>query len=254
MDDQRVGGAFRAVRIKRGWTQKELGRRAHVSASCVSLIERGHLEVVSTKRLRRVGAALEIQLSLAVRLRHGELERLLNAGHAALHEALARYLDQLPGWLQAPEVSFAIYSERGVIDILALHEPTGSLLVIELKTEVVAIEDVLMTMDVRMRHAARIARDRGWRASSVSAWLVIADSSTNRRRVRDHRSVLRSAFPSDGRRVREWLRGPTGTVRALSFWSDSNGMTATRKAVATRRVRTLKSPAASDQIRTDPAA
>lgn len=34
-----------------------------------------------------------------------------------------------------PEVSFSIYGQRGVIDILAWHAATRSLLVIELKTE-----------------------------------------------------------------------------------------------------------------------
>ena len=63
----------------------------------------------------------------------------------------------LPGWVHAPEVSFAFYAERGVIDILAFHEPTGSLLVIELKTEFVSLEDLLGTMDIRMSHAADIA-------------------------------------------------------------------------------------------------
>jgi hypothetical protein len=32
-------------------------------------------------------------------------------------------------------VSFSIFGERGLIDILAFHQPTGMLLIIELKTE-----------------------------------------------------------------------------------------------------------------------
>jgi hypothetical protein len=181
------------------------------------LIERGHLERVSVRALRRVAAALEVQATISVWLTHGELDRLLNAGHAALHEQIARHFETLAGWVQAPEVSFAVYSERGVIDILAFHEPTGSLLVIELKTELVSLEDLLTTMDVRMRHAAKIAADRGWRAKSVSAWVVIADSRTNRRRVADHSAALRSAFPSNGHAMRSWLLRPTAPIRALSF-------------------------------------
>jgi transcriptional regulator with XRE-family HTH domain len=129
--DQSIGGAFRAVRVRRGWRQKELVSRANVSTNVVSLIERGHLARVSVDAFRRVAAALEIRAELRLTLPHGELDRLIQAGHAALHEELARYLGSLPGWLHAPEVSFAIYRERGVIDILAFHEPTGSLLVIE---------------------------------------------------------------------------------------------------------------------------
>jgi hypothetical protein len=84
----------------------------------------------------------------------------MHAGHAALHEAVARYLNGVPGWIHSPEVSFAVFRERGVIDILAFHPPTGSLLVIELKTELVSLEDLLSTMDVRLRHAQRMGRVR----------------------------------------------------------------------------------------------
>ncbi len=189
------------------------------------------------RALRRVAAALGTRMEIDLRMPHGELERLLNAGHAALHEELARYLADLPGWLHAPEVSFAIYGERGVIDILAFHRPSGSLLVIELKTEFVSLENLLSTMDVRMRHAAKIGRDRGWSVRAVSAWVVFADTATNRRRVRAHSAVLRSAFPSDGRVVRGWLRRPSGTIRALSFWANFNGATASKVSAGRRRVR-----------------
>lgn len=232
-----MGAAFRAVRVRRGSRQSDIGARARVSAGVVSLIERGHLELVSTRALRRVAAALEIRLEISVRLPHGELDRLMNAGHAALHEELARYLDGLEGWTHAPEVSFAIYAERGVIDILACHSPTGSLLVIELKTELVSLEDLLTTMDIRLRHAAAIARERGWAARSISAWVVLAESDTNRRRVRHHGATLRSAFPADGRTMRGWLRGPVGSIRALSFWANFNGTTVTQTAAVRRRVR-----------------
>jgi hypothetical protein len=134
-------------------------------------------------------------------------------------------------------VSLAFYGERGVIDILAFHPPTGSLLVIELKTEFVSLEDLLATMDVRMRHAMAIARERGWVARSISAWVVFADSQMNRRRVRAHSAALRAAFPVDGRTIRRWLTRPTGTVRALSFWSNFGETTVRQAAAGRRRVR-----------------
>lgn len=237
MTDQRVGAALRLLRIRKAWRQKDLARRAGVSASIVSMVERGHLDGVSVRAFRRITMALDVRAEVMLRLPHGELDRIMNAGHAALHEALARYLGSLAGWLHAPEVSFAVYSERGVIDILAFHAPTGCLLVIELKTEMVSLENVLTTMDIRMRHAAQIARDRGWTATTVSAWVVFADSRTNRRRVASHSAVLRAAFPSDGHAMRAWLRQPRGSIRALSFWTDSE-VAAVRQAVgAPRRVR-----------------
>jgi transcriptional regulator with XRE-family HTH domain len=237
MTDQRVGAAIRALRVRRRWRQTDLAAKARVPPSTISLLERGHLDRVSVPAFRRVTAALEVRADVNLWLPHGDLERLLNAGHAALHESLARYFAQLPGWIQAPEVSFAIYSERGVIDILAFHEPTGALLVIELKTEFVSLEDLLTTMDIRVRHAATIARERGWIAKSVSAWIVFANTRTNKRRVDAHSTVLRTAFPTDGNAMRGWLRRPSAPVRALSFWTDF-GVDAVRQSVgASRRVR-----------------
>jgi hypothetical protein len=203
----------------------------------VSLVERGHLARVSHVAFRKLAAALEIRIDIRLTLPHGELDRILNAGHAAMHESLARHLDGLPGWIHAPEVSFAYYSERGVIDILAFHASTGSLLVIELKTEFVSLEDLLSTMDVRLKHAARIARERGWQARSVSGWIVFAESATNRRRVAAHAAALRSAFPSDGREMRFWLMSPTSRILALSFWAKSDLASLKGVPIGARRVR-----------------
>jgi transcriptional regulator with XRE-family HTH domain len=237
VQDARVGAAFKAVRLRRGWRQADVGHRARVSPGVVSLVERGHLDRVSIPAFRRVAGALEIRAEISLSLPHGEIERLLGAGHAALHESLARYLTGVPGWVHAPEVSFAVYGERGIIDILAFHPGTGSLLVIELKTELVSLEDLLGTMDVRVRHAAKIARERGWQATAISAWVVFADSATNQRRVRSHHHALRAAFPADGRAMRRWLRQPAGSIRALSFWADDSVATANRAVAGRRRVR-----------------
>jgi transcriptional regulator with XRE-family HTH domain len=248
VDDQRLGAAFRAVRIRRGWRQGDVAARARASRGVVSLVERGHLEHVSTRALRRIAAALDIRLDITLRLPHGELDRLMNEGHAAMHEQLARYLDGIPGWLHAPEVTFAFYGERGVIDILAFHVPSTSLLVIELKTEFASLEELLATMDVRLRHAAKIGHERGWLVRTVSGWVVFAESATNRRRIHAHAAALGSAFPSDGRALRGWLRRPAGTIRALSFWANSNDTTAKQTVAGRRRVRVSGPPTGSCAI------
>jgi transcriptional regulator with XRE-family HTH domain len=121
-----VGGAFRAVRLRKGLRQSDVGRSARVHRSVVSLIERGHLEHLSFASFSAVAGALEIRLDVVPRWRGGDLDRLLNAGHSQMHELIGRMLDGLPDWTRAPEVSFAIYAERGLIDILAFHTRTGA--------------------------------------------------------------------------------------------------------------------------------
>ena len=185
----------------------------------------------------RVAEVLEIRLTIEARWRGGELERLINADHSLLHELVARLLDGFAPWLRLPEVSFAIAGERGVIDILAFHPPTGSLLVIELKTVIADANRLAAGMDRKLRLAGRIARERGWEPRTVSAWVVVVDSRSNRRRLAAHRAMLRPAFPQDGHAVRRWLADPSGVVRALSFLSLANGSSVSRRHAGVRRVR-----------------
>src|SRR5215218_9376607 len=127
---------------------------------------------------------------------------------------------ELPDWAFEPEVSFAIYGERGVIDILAWHPGRRVVLVIELKTDIVDVNDLVGSVDRKRRLAWRVAEGRGWRPATVSVWVIVATGRTNRARIGAHGGMLRAAYPMDGRRIRSWLREPIGQVAALSMWQD----------------------------------
>ena len=218
MDDQRIGTMLRAIRVRKRWRQIDLAKRARVSPSLVGRIERGGASGISIGRLRRVASALGARIDTYVRWEGADLPRLLDARHSAMHEAVAGLLSSLDGWQFEPEVSFSVYGERGVIDVLAWHPGRRMLLVVELKTEVVEVGQLLGKMDQRRRLAADFARRTfGWDATAVSTWVVIADGRTNRRTVAAHRAVLRSKFPSDGRSMRRWLKDPRVRIDALSF-------------------------------------
>jgi hypothetical protein len=154
-----------------------------------------------------------------------------------LHESVARYFRTLPEWHNAPEVSFAIYGERGVIDILAWHASSRILLVIELKIEVVDVNELMGKVDVKGRLAAQIARKLGWDPVTVGAWVIVSDSCTNRRGLRQHASVLRAAFPTDGRSIEGWLKRPAGPIACLSFWSTTHEQDPYASFAAVKRVR-----------------
>jgi transcriptional regulator with XRE-family HTH domain len=231
-----VGAAIRAVRIQRRMRQCDVAAAAGLSRGAVSLVERGHLDTLSLRTLRAVAGALEIRLDVGTQWRGGELGRLLNRRHSAMHEAVAARFAQLPGWAYRPEVSFSIYGERGIIDSLGWHEASRSLPVNELKTEFVDMQDLMGSADRRRRLAEGIARDLGWVARTVSVWVIVADSRTNRRQAALHRAVLRAAFPTDGRTMVGWLREPVGVVAALSFLTDASGRSVGRQIVPVRRV------------------
>jgi transcriptional regulator with XRE-family HTH domain len=217
MDDLRLAAGFRAARIRRGWRQEDVASRAGLSRTTVARLELGQLDGVPLRVMRSVARALELQLDVTLRWRGSELARLLDAAHAAMHDEIERVLTDAGGWTPAPEVSFSVFGERGVIDVLAWHAATRTILVIELKTLLVDVSDLLGTMDRRRRLALRIGDERGWRARTAATWVVLAATSTNRRRVHKHRLTLRRAFPATGPTMRRWLREPAGSIDALSF-------------------------------------
>lgn len=238
MHEGRLGSAIRVIRQRRHWTQAELGSRAGVSKSTISRIERGHVRSLSVATIQEVAGELDIRVDLVPRWRSGDLDRLLNRRHANLHELVARWFGEVvPDWVLAPEVSYSIYGERGVIDILAWHPGRRALLIIELKTDIVDVNDLVGSADRRKRLARSIAAERGWDPATVSVWVVVASSRTNRRRIAAHETMLRAAFPADGRTIRAWLRNPLGAVAALSIWPNSHAGTLRPTVAPVRRVR-----------------
>ena len=165
-----------------------------------------------------VAAALDAYLSLRL-LFHGEaLDRLRDRRHAGLVERLIGLLRSLD-WEVASEVSFNHFGERGSIDILAFHPASRSLLVIEVKTVVPDVGGMLTVLDRKVRLAPEIARERGWTATSVSRLVVLPEESTARRRVSRHAATFSNALPERNLDVRNWLRGPVGTMSGLLFLS-----------------------------------
>jgi transcriptional regulator with XRE-family HTH domain len=237
VSDQRLGATVRRVRIKLGWRQEDLAAKARVSQATVSRLERGHLGTLSLDAIRRVAASVDVYVTVLPRWRGGDLDRLLNAGHSLLHnEVAAMFRAEFPDWTIAPEVSFSIYGERGVIDLVAWHPGRRALLIIELKTDIADVNELLGTFDRKRRLAWQVAKERGWDPVTVSGWLVVAPSRTNRARIKAHAAVLRAALPLDGPAIRAWLRDPIGSVSAMSSWRDSRRCTGAPGLAPVRRV------------------
>ncbi len=215
----RFGLSMRALRRHRRWTQQRLADEAGVSRGVVARIEQGHGDRVTVRTLIRVAAALGGTVSCRL-FWHGEgLDRLLDAAHASLLERTLSSL-RAGGWQTASEVTFNIRGERGSIDILAFHEASGSLLVIEIKTVVPDLQGMLGTLDRKARVAAEIARERGWAVRTISRLLVLPDDRTSRRRVDHHRATFETVLPSRTVAVRRWLRDPSGALAGVLFLSD----------------------------------
>jgi hypothetical protein len=214
--------------------------RAGVSQQEVSVLERGHLDAVPLRTLRRVLRTLDASVQFDVRWRGGAVDRLLDERHAALvGETVGRLTDA--GWLTQVEVTYSVYGERGSIDVLGWYPPLQILLVVEVKSDLTSIEQTLRKHDEKCRLASREARERfGWQAGAATRLLVASSDRTTRRRVSRASKVLETAYPVRGVAVRAWLRAPATAAVGLLWLTDTSQRGGSQPMA---RVRVPKSPA-----------
>lgn len=228
MSDIVIGRSLRALRHRARLRQEDLAKAAGVSQQLISKVEAGRLDAISTRTLRKIFEAVGADVLTIVRWRGGELDRLLDAGHAAVVGHVCTILRER-GWEVLAEVTFSVYGERGSIDVLAWHPGRRTLLVIEVKTEITSAEETLRRHDVKVRLAPGIGRERfGAAPARVARLLIVADDTTNRRRVERLGPVLDTAYPARGRQVRDWLADPARDLRGLMFTARVRGGDAAR--------------------------
>lgn len=217
MDPGRIGAMLRALRGRRGLSQRRLGELAGLSQSTVSRVERGHLGSLSVDALSRIFGVLDARIRIEIDWRGGAADRLLDQRHAELLAAVANEFVK-GGWGTLPEVTYAHFGERGSIDLLGVHEATRSVAVAEVKSQLNSLEETLRRHDVKVRLAPRIVRDRlGWSPRHVSRILILPEDRTARRRVAAQSSVLDAALPARGHAIRAWLRHPVGPIAGIWF-------------------------------------
>lgn len=209
---KRLAWKVRFLRIGHRWTQGDLAARANVSRDLVSRVERGLTDSVGIASIERLAIALDARAVVDLQWSGAELDRLMDAGHAAHVEWLAGRLSKL-GWQVRPEASFNHFGERGRYDLLAMHPAPGVLLVVEVKTSVGDLQDLLGRLDVKVRLAPATARSLGWRGVATIPLLLLSEGTTNRRHVHNH-PVLFGRFPIRGSAATSWLRSPLAISQA----------------------------------------
>ena len=178
----------------------------------MSRIERGDSGRMARHTVGRVLQAVGADVVTIVRWRGGQLDRLLDEGHAALVGATSDLLRR-HGWQVLTEVTYAEWGERGSVDILAWHAATGRLIVIEIKTEIASAEELLRRHDEKVRLAPKLARDRiGVTPRSVARLLVLADRTSNRSRLARLEASVGATYPARGAAVRRWIADPSATA------------------------------------------
>jgi transcriptional regulator with XRE-family HTH domain len=207
VDAIRIGRLVRTMRHRRGWCQSDLARAARCSQASISRFERGDWSGLRWTTICAIAAATGVTLELRARWRGAELDRMLDADHAALASWFVTRLQSL-GWLTAVEVTYSRFGERGSIDLLAFHAVTGTLLMVEVKTVIADAQGLLRPIDAKLRLARYVASGLGWTPRSVVGCLLVSAVRTNRRRIEAH-APLFARFSLRHAAARAWLRSPT---------------------------------------------
>jgi transcriptional regulator with XRE-family HTH domain len=236
MDDVQVGSVIRAVRIRRGLRQSDVAALANVSGSTVSLVERGLLEGLTVRSLRRVAGTLGVWLPFGPRWRGAELAKLLDEKHALMVRDVVARASAL-GWQVLPEHTFSWRGERGSIDVLAWLPAQRALLVIEVKTRIVDLQDLLSTLDRKRRLAPIVAQELGWQAAVVGAVLALPDETWARNVLARFEPLFSTALPVRNVEIRAWLRRADGPIRGVWFLPSSSPGSTRRSHGGVMRVR-----------------
>jgi len=178
-----------------------------------SRIERGHLDEVSLASIRGGGERpLDGAGSILVpRWRGGTWIDSSMLAFGAARAGRSSFAER-PEWQIAPEVSFAIYVERSVIDILAWHSRSAD------APRDRAEDRHRLTCTSSSARSTRSVGSRG-RSPAIaagpsgatrrsSAWLIVAEGHTESAPCAGPRAMLRGALPLDGRSIDGWLDDP----------------------------------------------
>lgn len=208
MERRTIVRTLRAVRRRKRWSQRQLALKLGISKSEMSRWETTALETTSVLELERWTMALNAHLILDLRV-DGE-RPLTDLNHAAIQNWLVARL-RASGWLVEAEPSFNHFGDRGRIDALAFHPQIRILLVVEIKTRLDDVQDLIGRLDVKRRIAPIMATERGWASTAVVPALVISEGRTARRRVAAH-DALFAAFTLRARAAVAWFRIPQGPI------------------------------------------
>ncbi|MEO8245917.1 MAG: helix-turn-helix transcriptional regulator [Chloroflexota bacterium] len=212
-----VGRAVRALRRSRGWRQIDLAPRAGVSREAVSRIERGEMLGMTVGTVDRIVRAVGGEASLMAHWRGEQLDRLVDAVHAAVQQSAADQLARA-GWVVRVEVSFNHYGDRGRIDVMAWHPRVRALLVVEVKSAIGDLQDMLGRLDIKARVARTVGRSLGWTdVTGVVPAIVVRDGEAARRVIRRHPALF-TRFDARGRAALAWVRQPSRPLPAGALW------------------------------------
>ena len=217
---------MRAIRLSTRRSQAAVAKRAGISQPVYSRAERGQIANLKVSTMEAIASALDADLILDLRYGAGRIDRLIDRAHAALVEHVLRHL-RSAGWDVVIEFSFNVYGERGSVDLLAWHAATRTLLIVEVKSRMTDLQDMLLSLGRKLRLVPdEVRRQIGWDAVAVGRIVVAPGTTESRAVLQRHRSMFDVSLPYRAMEIRRWLRTPRGPISGvwLVSWDVLHGL------------------------------
>jgi transcriptional regulator with XRE-family HTH domain len=212
MKPTRIGRVLRAVRLHLRISQEAVATKAGVSQSVYSRAENGELGGMTLNSLDRIASALGATLIVDIRYRGGLGDRLVDAAHSALVELVVG-VPERASWQIELEFGFNVSGERGSVDVLAWHPTTRTLLIVEVKSRFLDLQDMLVVLARKIRLGPDVVREeRGWDPLHVARLVVTSASTENKSVMAKHPALFSTALPARALAIRRWLRSPQGPI------------------------------------------
>jgi transcriptional regulator with XRE-family HTH domain len=204
-----LGGVVREERLRRGWSLRQLARRAGVSVGGAQEIEagtRGSLEMYAL-----LGHALGLRLEARLL---GPRRRTVARGdedpvHAAMGELEAAHLHSL-GFSVAVDEPYQHYQFAGRADVVAWSTNDRALLHIENRTRFPNLQDAAGSFNAKRAYLAKVLADR-WDVrggfTTVTHAMVALWSAEVIHTVRLRGATFRSLCPDPAAAFEAWWAG-----------------------------------------------
>jgi transcriptional regulator with XRE-family HTH domain len=194
----------RAARVRRRWTQAELGRRTRLAQPTISKLETGDGATLALATWQRVADALELPLDL--KLGRDAREETADAGHLGMQELLLRF-GHKAGYGRTFELVTKPSDPTGWVDVGLIDHPRRRLLLAECVNSMGDIGASTRASDRKRREAEDLAVVLGGEEPySVHVCWVIRDTRRNRQLVARYPELFATRFPGSSR---AWVRALT---------------------------------------------
>ena len=191
-------------------TQQQLADALGISRTYLSEIEAGRANP-SMDLLDRMGAAMDTRFELMARgpiLIGGPIERDL--AHARCSGYVGRRLSTA-GFEVAREVGVIDGRVRGWIDLLAFDRRSGTIFIIEIKTDLDDLGRIERQVGWYERIAWTTDMARSSRPRQLRSWLLVLATAQVDEAIARNREVLAAAFPARAVAMRRCRDGATPT-------------------------------------------